>query len=68
MPNYANADIRKIKLIKIYEMLKQDSDENNPLSTSAIIKRRNIHQRTKTSGGRAIVACPHKFINIHQRI
>ena len=27
----------KIKLLKIWEILKQDSDENNPLTTNQII-------------------------------
>lgn len=39
MANYPNAYIRKIKLIKIVEMLRQDSDEHHPLTTSVLIKR-----------------------------
>ena len=30
---------QKIKLLKLYEMLQQETDEQNPMTTSSIIKR-----------------------------
>ena len=36
MAQYNN---QKIKLLKLYEMLQQETDEQNPMTTSSIIKR-----------------------------
>ena len=37
--NMAQDNSQKIKLLKLYEVLQQETDEHNPLTTNIIIKR-----------------------------